>query len=405
MLAAAPQVHKWGIYERDPLPVWSKGNVVLLGDACHPMTPYMASGAAMALEDAAVLARAIDQADTLDGAFRLYEQARKPRASMVQAGSSANTWMRNETNPDWLYGYDASQRAAALLARRRRLDLLQIMTAETTARPALIETLDNAATRRTTPVGDGDLVWRIWGTGEPLVLLHGGTGSWMHWMRNVEDLARDRMLLVPDIPGSGESASPDMPTSVEKIAATLLAGIDAIIGADRRFAVAGFSMGGLISGFVARLAGERVTCLVLVGATGTTARRSAIAPMKSWRRLPTDDAKREAHRNNLGILMVHDPDAIDEAALYMQFHNAERSRVRGKHINPTGDSRRHCRDSRAGSPASGASTTSLPGPISTSGARSSSSSSRARPSTSFPAPGIGCSTRPPMCSTGCCASG
>jgi 2-polyprenyl-6-methoxyphenol hydroxylase-like FAD-dependent oxidoreductase len=108
VLAAAPQVHKWGIYERDPLPTWSKGNVVLLGDACHPMTPYMASGAAMALEDAVVLARAIDEADTLEAAFRLYEQTRKPRASLVQAGSSANNWMRTETNPDWLYGYDAS---------------------------------------------------------------------------------------------------------------------------------------------------------------------------------------------------------------------------------------------------------------------------------------------------------
>ena len=211
------------------------------------------------------------------------------------------------------------------------------MTSETTARPALIEALDNAATRRTTPVGGGDLVWRIWGTGEPLVLLHGGTGSWMHWMRNVEDLSRDYTLLVPDIPGSGESASPEMPTSVEKVSAALLAGIDAIIGPGCRFAVAGFSMGGLVSGFVTRLAGERVTCLALVGATGTTARRSAIAPMKSWRRLPTDAQKREAHRKNLGILMVHDPDAIDEAALYMQFHNAERSRVRGKHIIPTGD--------------------------------------------------------------------
>jgi 2-polyprenyl-6-methoxyphenol hydroxylase-like FAD-dependent oxidoreductase len=109
VLAAAPLVHKWGIYERDPLPAWSKGRVVLLGDACHPMTPYMASGAAMALEDAAVLARAIDQSDTLEGAFRIYEQTRKPRASMVQAGSSANTWMHDETNPDWLYGYDASR--------------------------------------------------------------------------------------------------------------------------------------------------------------------------------------------------------------------------------------------------------------------------------------------------------
>ena len=211
------------------------------------------------------------------------------------------------------------------------------MTIQTNARPALIDTLDNTATRRTTPVGDGDLIWRIWGSGEPLLLLHGGTGSWMHWMRNIEDLSRDYMLLVPDIPGSGESAAPELPTDVEKVAATLLAGVDAILGKERHFAVAAFSMGGLIAGYVAKLADERVTSLVLVGAVGTTARRGVMAPMRSWRRLPTDDAKREAHRINLGILMVRDPDAIGEDAVYMQHHNAERSRVRGKHINPTGD--------------------------------------------------------------------
>lgn len=109
VLAAAPQVHKWGLYERDPLPTWSRGRIVLLGDACHPMTPYMASGAAMALEDAVVLARAIAEAETIEGALRLYESTRKPRASAVQTGSSENNWMRNETNPDWLYGYDAAR--------------------------------------------------------------------------------------------------------------------------------------------------------------------------------------------------------------------------------------------------------------------------------------------------------
>jgi pimeloyl-ACP methyl ester carboxylesterase len=211
------------------------------------------------------------------------------------------------------------------------------MTTQENSRPALIEALDNTASRRTTPVGDGDLVWRIWGRGEPLLLLHGGTGSWMHWMRNIEDLARDYMLLVPDIPGSGESAAPALPTDVEKVAGMLVTGIDAILGPDRRFAVAAFSMGGLISGYVAKLAGERVSTLVLVGAVGTTARRGVMAPMRSWRRLATDDAKREAHRINLGILMVRDPAAIGEDAVYMQHHNAERSRVRGKHINPTGD--------------------------------------------------------------------
>jgi 6-hydroxynicotinate 3-monooxygenase len=109
VLAAAPAVHKWAIYERDPLPTWSRGRVVLIGDACHPMTPYMASGAAMALEDAVVLARCLDDADCAspEAAFRAYEAARKPRTSVVQAGSRANTWMRGETDPDWLYGYDA----------------------------------------------------------------------------------------------------------------------------------------------------------------------------------------------------------------------------------------------------------------------------------------------------------
>src|SRR5262249_53897040 len=182
-----------------------------------------------------------------------------------------------------------------------------------------------------------DRAWRIGGHGEPLVLLHGGTGSWMHWMRNIEDLSRDYMLLVPDIPGSGESASPALPTNVEKVAGALVAGIDAILGKERRFAIAAFSMGGLVSGYVVKLAGDRVTTLVLVGAVGTTARRGTMAPMKSWRRLPTDDEKRAAHRTNLEILMVHDPKAVGDDAIYMQFTNAERSRVRGKHLNPTGD--------------------------------------------------------------------
>jgi len=109
VLAAAPEVHKWGIFERDPLPSWRRGRVVLLGDACHPMTPYMASGAAMALEDAAVLARCFDELDgaSIEEAFGAYEATRKPRTTVVQATSSANTWMRSETDPDWLYGYDA----------------------------------------------------------------------------------------------------------------------------------------------------------------------------------------------------------------------------------------------------------------------------------------------------------
>jgi 2-polyprenyl-6-methoxyphenol hydroxylase-like FAD-dependent oxidoreductase len=57
VLESCPDCHKWAILEREPLPTWSEGRVVLPGDACHPMTPYMAQGAATAMEDAAVLAR------------------------------------------------------------------------------------------------------------------------------------------------------------------------------------------------------------------------------------------------------------------------------------------------------------------------------------------------------------
>ena len=112
VLEACPDCHKWAILERDPLPRWSDGRVVLLGDACHPMTPYMAQGAATAIEDAAVLARCLEECEgegeDLQRAFRRYELHRKPRTSRIQAISSANTWMKGgDDDPTWLYGYDA----------------------------------------------------------------------------------------------------------------------------------------------------------------------------------------------------------------------------------------------------------------------------------------------------------
>ena len=110
VLDGCPDCHKWAILERPPLPRWSEGRIVLLGDACHPMTPYMAQGAATSIEDAAVLARCLEAVDGADieSAFRRYEAHRKPRTSRIQAISSANTWMkRGETDTAWLYGYDA----------------------------------------------------------------------------------------------------------------------------------------------------------------------------------------------------------------------------------------------------------------------------------------------------------
>jgi salicylate hydroxylase/6-hydroxynicotinate 3-monooxygenase len=110
VLNACPDCHKWAILEREPLPYWSDGRVVLLGDSAHPMTPYMAQGAATSIEDAAVLARCLQavEGEDVEGAFKRYEAHRKPRTSVVQAISSANTWMQGGDNDtSWLYGYDA----------------------------------------------------------------------------------------------------------------------------------------------------------------------------------------------------------------------------------------------------------------------------------------------------------
>ncbi len=109
VLDACPAVYKWALFERDPLPKWSDGSVVLMGDACHPMTPYMAQGAASALEDSVVLSRCLADGGTDDipAAFRRFEAARKERTSLIQATSHKNEFMRQATNPDWVYGYDA----------------------------------------------------------------------------------------------------------------------------------------------------------------------------------------------------------------------------------------------------------------------------------------------------------
>ncbi len=110
VLEACPDCHKWAILEREPLPKWSDGRVVLLGDACHPMTPYMAQGGATAIEDAAILARCLEEleGDDIEVAFKRYEAHRKPRTSRIQAISSANTWMKGgDDDTSWLYGYDA----------------------------------------------------------------------------------------------------------------------------------------------------------------------------------------------------------------------------------------------------------------------------------------------------------
>ncbi len=110
LLDACDEVLKTALYERDPLPYWSSGHLTLLGDACHPMMPFMAQGAGMAIEDGVVLARHLSTATqiaAIPAALARYDAARLERTSKIQIGSRGNNWLRDGGNADWVYGYDA----------------------------------------------------------------------------------------------------------------------------------------------------------------------------------------------------------------------------------------------------------------------------------------------------------
>ncbi|WP_409560025.1 FAD-dependent monooxygenase [Hyphomicrobium sp. MC8b] len=108
LIDATDEVTKWPLFNRNPLPLWSKGRLVLLGDACHPMKPHMAQGAAMAIEDGAMLARCLGETgiENYSTAFKLYEANRRDRATRVQTVSNANTFLLTQEDPAWVYGYD-----------------------------------------------------------------------------------------------------------------------------------------------------------------------------------------------------------------------------------------------------------------------------------------------------------
>ncbi|MBC2641336.1 MULTISPECIES: FAD-dependent monooxygenase [unclassified Rhodococcus (in: high G+C Gram-positive bacteria)] len=109
LLDACDEVLKSALYVRDPLESWTDGRSVLLGDAAHPMMPFMAQGAGMAIEDAVVLARCLSLFDDPVVALQTYQQTRLERTSRIQRGSRSNEWLKVSGNGDWVYEYDAWQ--------------------------------------------------------------------------------------------------------------------------------------------------------------------------------------------------------------------------------------------------------------------------------------------------------
>jgi 2-hydroxy-6-oxonona-2,4-dienedioate hydrolase len=197
---------------------------------------------------------------------------------------------------------------------------------------AIVDGVAAEAQRIETPCGDGAMVWRVWGKGRPLVLLHGGYGSWTHWIRNVLPLARRFTVIAPDLPGLGDSATPPEPHTAEGLAAIIVAGLGGVLPKDEAPHLAGFSFGGVLGGHVAAQLGDRLHALTLVGSNGLGLVRQPTA----LQRVPAGASAAEAltvHRHNLGTLMIADPAKIDELAIYIQSQNAPRGRVRSRRFS------------------------------------------------------------------------
>ncbi len=191
-----------------------------------------------------------------------------------------------------------------------------------------VSRIEALATRSVTRAGGGSMVWRSWGEGPPLVLLHGASGSWTHWIRNILPLATSFRVLVPDMPGFGDSDAPPEPHTAEGLADLLAESLEVMLPPPTRFDLAGFSFGSIIGGLVAARLGRRISTLVLLGAGGLG------LPPGSPRSLARIDSSMSAeeirgvHRANLLTLMLAKPESADDLAVSLQIENLGRARFK-----------------------------------------------------------------------------
>ncbi|UBB18439.1 alpha/beta fold hydrolase [Comamonas odontotermitis] len=196
--------------------------------------------------------------------------------------------------------------------------------------PADYTALLARATRLTTPCGDGEMVWHTWGARQPgalpLVMLHGGSGSWMHWIRNIDALvAAGHQVWLPDLPGFGDSAAPPAGFDADAMVEPLYQGMQQLGLLPCK--LIGFSFGGMTAGMLAAAHPDAAERLVVVGAPAMGVVPQKQFVLRGWRHLPDATEQREVHRYNLGALMLWDAARIDEEALALHQNNVQRDRL------------------------------------------------------------------------------
>ncbi|HSQ05368.1 MAG TPA: alpha/beta fold hydrolase, partial [Burkholderiales bacterium] len=192
--------------------------------------------------------------------------------------------------------------------------------------------LDAVAEHRSAPFLPGRTMrWRTFGKGEPLVLIHGGYGSWLHWIRNIEALAKHHWLLIPDLPGYGESHDPPEGAVFQTIVDAVIASLDSLLGGRRAIDLAGFSFGGAVS---ARIAVQRgaVRRLAFLGSASSGTPRRPRAPLVSWRKSESTAQEAMLFRQNLLAHMLYDEANLDGLAFEAYIAPVKATRFRSRNI-------------------------------------------------------------------------
>jgi len=169
-----------------------------------------------------------------------------------------------------------------------------------------IERVDQLGERLDTHVDGRRVAWRRFGHGPDLVLLHGGHGSWLHWLRNIEQLSASRTLWVPDMPGFGDSdALPDIDSDAQRMQSlveSLTESMLSVRDSDEPVDMAAFSFGALVAAPMASRG--LVRRLSLLGPAGHGGRKPPRAPLiAGWHRKESAD-REAALRHNLATLML-----------------------------------------------------------------------------------------------------
>jgi 2-hydroxy-6-oxonona-2,4-dienedioate hydrolase len=204
----------------------------------------------------------------------------------------------------------------------------------------IVGAFEAACARFETPCGDGTMVWRRWGQrragAAPLVLLHGGSGSWTHWIKVLPAFAAVGEVWAADMPGLGDSAMPEAPHTPETAGRVVAAGLETLLQPVEQAHLLGFSFCAHVGTFAAVALGQRLQSFTICGCAALGLKHNTVELVRE--RSTMSAAERdEVHRVNLERLMFADPSRIDALALHTHGLNIRRARFKSRAFAGTGE--------------------------------------------------------------------